>query len=560
MPRCKECQKDFTVAPEDKRILESLGLPEPKLCAIHAHRRRLSFRNERFLYNRTCEMCHKAILAMYSPNSYARVFCRECWFSDQWEALEYGQDYNPGKSFFEQWFELAKKVPYFNLYHLGSNENCEYTNYCYNSKDSYLSFSNIQSEGILYSRNIDDSRECVDCINITNSELLYRCVQVTRCYQSAYLDHSELSSECILGRNLFDCHNCFGSVNLKHKRWYWYNEPLTETEYRTRLAEAVRNRASFEEHKRRFATHAKKYPLEYAIQKSSENITGNLIFNSKDIRNSFFIADGENLGDCLRIILGYKDCYRVSYGGKGEKNYECFGTGTNVSFSFCSAIIPDSTSVGYSFSCYNSNDLFGCMGLRNKKFCILNKQYSEKEYHTLRTKIMDDMRARGDLGEFFPVSLSPHGYNLSMSQEYFPVTEQEAKESGWGWETLETGTRGKPTFPASDIPETISDTSDVLMKEIFSCVRCGFNYRLLGRELHLLRTLGLAAPLICHQCRLKENFTLVGGVVLYPRSCDCRKKHDFHTGGACATNFSTIYPATRPEKVFCSPCYQEVLE
>lgn len=42
----------------------------------------------------------------------------------------------------------------------------------------------------------------------------------------------------------------------------------------------------------------------------------------------------------------------------------------------------------------NSSNIFGCIALRNKKYCILNKQYSKQEYEELIPKIkkhMDEM-------------------------------------------------------------------------------------------------------------------------------------------------------------------------
>ena len=38
--------------------------------------------------------------------------------------------------------------------------------------------------------------------------------------------------------------------------------------------------------------------------------------------------------------------------------------------------------VAYSQFCYNSKDLFGCVGFVTQ-YCILNKQYSKEEYEAL---------------------------------------------------------------------------------------------------------------------------------------------------------------------------------
>ena len=47
------------------------------------------------------------------------------------------------------------------------------------------------------------------------------------------------------------------------------------------------------------------------------------------------------------------------------------------------------------------------------------------------------MRSTGEWGEFFPHELSPFGYNETVAQEYFPMTEGEVKSRGWNWHTEE---------------------------------------------------------------------------------------------------------------------------
>ena len=38
------------------------------------------------------------------------------------------------------------------------------------------------------------------------------------------------------------------------------------------------------------------------------------------------------------------------------------------------------TNIYYCNQCFRSNDLFGCVGLSGKKYCILNKEYPKDEY------------------------------------------------------------------------------------------------------------------------------------------------------------------------------------
>ena len=117
----------------------------------------------------------------------------------------------------------------------------------------------------------------------------------------------------------------------------------------------------------------------------------------------------------------------------------------------------------------NSSHLFGCVGLRNKEYCILNKQYTKEEYEELVPKIIKQMNEMPYIskipnakiqmsnqiqnpnvkinnkpreivyryGEFFPPELSPFCYNETIAQEYFPLTKREALERGYRWKDPE---------------------------------------------------------------------------------------------------------------------------
>ena len=95
------------------------------------------------------------------------------------------------------------------------------------------------------------------------------------------------------------------------------------------------------------------------------------------------------------------------------------------------------TNAQYCINCHSSSNVFGCVGLRKKQYCILNKQYTKEEYEELVPRIIQHMDtmpyvdAKGrkyTYGEFFPPELSPFAYNETIAQEYFPLTKEEARE------------------------------------------------------------------------------------------------------------------------------------
>jgi hypothetical protein len=48
---------------------------------------------------------------MYSPDKNYKIYDKDFWWSDKWDALDYGIDFDFSKSFFKQFRELQLKVP-----------------------------------------------------------------------------------------------------------------------------------------------------------------------------------------------------------------------------------------------------------------------------------------------------------------------------------------------------------------------------------------------------------------------------------------------------------------
>lgn len=110
---------------------------------------------------------------------------------------------------------------------------------------------------------------------------------------------------------------------------------------------------------------------------------------------------------------------------------------------FCASVDTNIHNVLYSLHCSASSNLFGCIGLRNKEYCIFNKQYTKEEYNALVPQIIEHMKKTGEWGKFFHPSLSPFGYNETVANEYFPVKNVQAyndeglQDLGYQWSDYE---------------------------------------------------------------------------------------------------------------------------
>ena len=82
---------------------------------------------------------------------------------------------------------------------------------------------------------------------------------------------------------------------------------------------------------------------------------------------------------------------------------------------YCSSQIGWCSYVYYCYFLESCHHCLGCIGLKNKSYCILNKQYSKEEWEVLADKIFASMEVDGTLGEFFPASMNPFYFNDTLA-------------------------------------------------------------------------------------------------------------------------------------------------
>jgi hypothetical protein len=209
----------------------------------------------------------------------------------------------------------------------------------------------------------------------------------------------------------------------------------------------------------------------------------------------------------------------------------------------------------YCDSCHNSENLFGCVGIIKGSYMIFNKQYGKEEYAILKDKIISYMKKTGEFGEFFPPQLSPFGYNETQGQVYMPMKKEEVLSKGWKWEDMAPGTFGKETIKSEDIPNSIDDVFDSLLKEALRCIRCDKNYNIVQPELQFYKREKIPVPRLCPECRYEQRISLRPPRSLWHRQCMCNKANHEHSN-KCLNEFETPYAPDRKEIVYCEQCYQ----
>ncbi|PIR61237.1 MAG: hypothetical protein COU68_00480, partial [Candidatus Pacebacteria bacterium CG10_big_fil_rev_8_21_14_0_10_45_6] len=465
--QCQNCQLEFTIAPEDFDFYKKIDVPAPTQCPDCRQRRRSAWRNERVLYRRNCDLCGKSTVTIYSQNKPFKVYCPPCWWGDGWETADVGRDFDFNRPFFEQWQELQLSVPRIAL--LTKNSvNSDYTNHATDNKNCYLCFGLFESENVMYSTNIwDGARDSADCYWLSEgNDLMYECINCSKCYNCQF---SMLLRDCTNCLYCYDCRgssNCFMSVNLRNKQYVFMNEQLTKEGYEQKLKEF--NLGSNVERRKLFAQYVEmmraKALHKFAIIERSTSVSGNEIFNSKNCRNVFEAENAEDSAYCV-VCPDVKDCMDAyHFGFNCSLIYESHAL-VRDNNTFFTHLSYDNAFIQYCDSCHNSENLFGCVGLRKKKYYILNKQYELVQYKELRAKIIEHMKKTGEYGEFFPVQLSPFGYNETQGHIYMPMAKEEAIAKGFKWEDLAPGTFGKGSINMKDLADDIKDIPETITKE-----------------------------------------------------------------------------------------------
>jgi len=554
---CQNCKKDFVIEPDDFAFYEKMKVPPPTWCPDCRQRRRYTWRNERVLYRRKCDLCGKSTVTIYSPNKPYKVYCPPCWWSDRWSALDYGVDFDFNRPFFEQFQELQLKVPRIAL--LTKNSvNSEYTNHANNNRNCYMSHVTFNSENVMYSTNVlEASQDVCDCYRIENGggQLIYELINSGRCYKCQYGVLLRDCTDCFYCYDCRGCSHCFLSSNLRNKNYCFLNKQCTKEEYFKKISgydlESSKTRAILFE---TYLNLIKKDTIHrFVVIENSKNVSGDIILNSK---NAFYCFDINNLENAKYIAesIDTKDSMdSYHYGYSSELIYESHALihSYNVMFTHLSY---DNSYLQYCDSCHNNQNLFGCVGVKAGNYCIFNKQYAKEEYEALVPKIIEHVKKTGEYGEFFPPKLSPFGYNETLGAIYMPLTKEEALARGFKWEDLVPGTFGKETLKLEEIPDTIKEVNDNILKEILRCTNCNKNYNIVRSELDFYRREHIPIPRLCPDCRYNNRIALRPPRKLYHRQCMCDKSNHGHAG-KCQNEFETSYAPDRPEIVYCEQCY-----
>ncbi len=549
---CQNCAQDFTLDIDSLNFYQKMKVSVPEICPTCRFKRRALFRNETTLYSgQKCDLCGKGIITMYNPKLPYKVYCYDCYYSEKWDPKSYGKKYDFSRPFFDQLKEFLIEVPKIATYLShgdGENINSEYVNMASGCKNCYLVFNTSPAEELLYSRGIKNGRDASDLYFGTNIERSYECINIQDSSGIIWGQNVVGSVDSLFILNGSGLTNCFGCVNLRNKSNCFFNEQLSSEAYKARIAEITGSYSKMEEARKKFEEFSLQFPRRENNNLKTVGSTGDYLFESKNVKDSFEVAMGEDSKYLFSSKVIKDSLGTIGYGTKSERLLECVGTGysSNVIGSYG---VEHSRDIMYSYYITNCQDCIGCDALKHGKHAIFNYEYTKEEYEKLREHITAELMAAGTHGLIMPAELAPFAYNETVAQDNFPMTKEEVLKMGFRWEDDIQMTKGKETLSPEQIPDHIKDVEDAITNEILKCLGCERNYKITEQELLFYRKMTLPIPRKCFYCRHQDRVRRRGPYKFWDRNCA-------HCNKAIVTNYAPL----RPEIIYCEQCYQsEVL-
>jgi hypothetical protein len=575
---CKKCNAEYQISDSDLEFYKKMSptfaektfeIPVPTLCPNCRRQKRLVWRNMSKIYKRKCDLTGNEIISGYAPNSKYKVYETSAWWGDGWDPMTYGQDFDPSRSFLEQLQELNLKVPKMHAV-VVENENSPYTNNVTRAVNCYLLQNATNNENCMYGQGFWNNKDCVDCLRIYDCEGCYESCVCEKCYQCHYSLNTTNSRESYFLDSCSSCANCFACTNLSNKQYWINNQASTKEEF-----EKIRDDflALTGEAKNQKIAEIRKFlsdqPKKFAHILDCEDSTGDHLYHSKNLKNTFYANGDESLNHCSNIDKVRSAADYDFWGNETENILDCLEVGINSqNIAFSRSVYTNCSNIYYSIGVYNSSkNCFGCVGLKQKEYCILNKQFTKDEYEQKVAQIIEKMISDGEWGEYFPIGMSHYGYNETIANEYYPLTREQAEAIGANWQDEDFGLKydGEGLMPkeiAQYDPQRNQNAKaeqDALLAGVLKCEVSGRPYKIQSQELLFYIKNDLQIPRRHPDQRYEDRIALRNPMGLWHRNCACQGECQEHQG-KCPNEFKTSYAPERPEKVFCEKCYQNIVK
>ncbi|MFH1404713.1 MAG: hypothetical protein ABIH21_01285 [Patescibacteria group bacterium] len=481
---------------------------------------------------------------------------------DEWHNIdvgtikEYQSKFDSNKPFFDQYYDLITKVPF------GARR--EWRNIkntigigMWDVEDSYIVCSTVDGKRCMYTYYcLEKCEDITDGLFVYTCQNCWNCAQIMRCHSC---NSAFESRDCMKCSFIYDCRNCenvYGGTNLRNKKYIWFNEQLSKEEWEEKVKGIdLSCRTRFDEYMEKF-----KALIENSVSPENFNI------NSPD-------CTGEYLTDCVRCEETYysqkcTDCAWTQGSAGGERSYfiscvypasDCW-MGSMITNSHdikFSSIIGKSRSIEYSTNCHDCENCFGCVGLKNKKFHIFNKEYSEDEYWKEVDKIKCAMLDNDEYGEFLPPRMSPTGIQFSQAALFYHMPQDEIKkycdeilDPDKGAVLSDAKTDDKDILSIKDVPDCLADIDqDKYVGKPFMDEKANRRWSVAPIEFKFLSERKLPFPQGHYSTRMRNLYSMLNAPDCEQMDCT-----------ACGKSIRASKNMGLKRRVYCHDCYLKHLE
>jgi len=320
---------------------------------------------------------------------------------------------------------LLSKIGVSNVAQVGA-ENSDYSDTNINSKWAYLSNVVINGcENVLYSLSVkDNSNNVIESIMVwDHSENIYHSKAVTKSFSVLYSKDITNSNNIRFSSNLQGCTECISCNDLQNQSYCIDNICYPKEDYTIRKRERLQDPLTFQ------SNQEKSLNIACLNVTWSSNIECNdcentfLSYNVKNWRNLILHGSAqwsEYAYDCFTWWSPYAShMYGVMWAGACEHVY-------------CSVFVNGwSNNIYYSINIDACSFCLGCIGLKNKSYCILNKQYTKEERYEKVDEIFTQMERDWQLWEFFPATMNPFYFNDTAAYLIDPSFTKEEVTAKW---------------------------------------------------------------------------------------------------------------------------------
>jgi len=414
-----------------------------------------------WIHKRKSDFSWKDIVSVFPLNCPYPVWHHSEWIEN---SNPVSATYDEKIDFWTQVWELFQKCP---IAHNISfwNENCEYTDDSWYSKNCYLSHSFLNCEDIRYSYRVVRLKDCYFCVFSFDSSLCIDLIYWFDCYN---VKNAIDVKRCKNSAFLFDCQDCEDCLlcwNLRNKRYCIANKEYSQADYEKEIKKYnLNSKKVYETLKIQFSNFIKNNAWWKAIHFDNiENSSWDYLENCKDCENCFSIQNSESNKNVVRAYnitnneywFWNMDSENVYFSVMIQDN--CY----NIKYS---SNIIRSKNIEYCINCQECEDCFLCASLVWKKYHILNKEYKKNDYEIEKNRIIEDMKKKWNYEEFFPAYFSPTWYDESISSIYIPLNLEEQKKQ-WFRVTQNSYWEKWNFSDIKDLPDNLFETNISKLQE-----------------------------------------------------------------------------------------------